>query len=292
MLIDSHVHTHYSHGDSEVYKIVQDAIQEGLDGVGFAEHFHYDFFNDIGLPTVGGKEVEGTVFENFKMYYKAVEKAKEDYGDKIKILLGVEVDFLESKKYEIKKALEAKPFLNDRKEKNPEREFEFDFIMGSTHFIGDPLKYFSDYKKNGDDWLIEEYFNSIKNSIKSGLFDLVAHPELIKYFIDKNFDYYSSYIEEVVDLLSEYKVAVDLNTDHLRNSKTDKIEKERLNPGVEMLSMCKEKDIPLVIGSDAHSPKKLANNFSETIKLLKYVGIETLFYLEKRKLFDYKIINI
>ncbi|MCD4761410.1 histidinol-phosphatase HisJ family protein [bacterium] len=289
MLIDSHIHTHYSHGDSEVYKIVQDAIKKGLDGIGFAEHFHYDFFNDIGLPTVEGREVKGTVFENFKMYYKTVERAKEKYGDKIKILLGVEVDFLEDKKDEIKKALEIKPFLNDYKEEGPERKFEFDFIMGSAHFIGSPLKYFSDYKEKGDDWMIEEYFSSIKNAIKSGLFDVIGHPELIKYFIDKNFNYYSKHIEEIVDLLLKNNVAIDLNTDYLRNSKTGKIEKERLNPGLEMLAMCKEKNVPLVIGSDAHSPKKLANNFSDTFEILKDIGIKTLYYFEKRKLFDYKI---
>lgn len=289
MLIDSHIHTHYSHGDSEVYKIVQDAIKKGLDGIGFAEHFHYDFFSDIGLPTVAGREVDGTVFDNFKLYYKTVEKAKEEYKNKIKILLGVEIDFLEFKKDEIKKALEIKPFLNDYKEERPERKFEFDFIMGSAHFIGSPLKYFSDYKEKGDDWMIEEYFSSIKNAIKSGLFDVIGHPELIKYFIDKNFNYYSKHIEEIVDLLLKNNVAIDLNTDYLRNSKTGKIEKERLNPGLEMLAMCKEKSVSLVIGSDAHSPKKLANNFSDTFEILKDIGIKTLYYFEKRKLFDYKI---
>ena len=184
---------------------------------------------------------------------------------------------------------EIKPFLNDYKEEGPERKFEFDFIMGSAHFIGSPLKYFSDYKEKGDDWMIEEYFSSIKNAIKSGLFDVIGHPELIKYFIDKNFNYYSKHIEEIVDLLLKNNVAIDLNTDYLRNSKTGKIEKERLNPGLEMLAMCKEKNVPLVIGSDAHSPKKLANNFSDTFEILKDIGIKTLYYFEKRKLFDYKI---
>jgi len=289
MLIDSHVHTHYSHGDSEVNKVVRDAIQKELDGIGFSEHFHYDFFSDLGLPTVGGREVKGTNFENFKVYYNTVEKAREEYKDQLRILLGVEVDYLESKKDEIKKSLELKPFQDDYGETKPERKFEFDFIMGSSHFIGSPLKYFSDYKEKGDDWLIDEYFTSVKDCIKSGLFDIVAHPELIKYFIDKDFKYYSSYVEEVVKLLSEYHVAVDLNTDYLYNSKSDKIEKERLNPGVEMLVLCKEKNIPLVIGSDAHSPEKLAKYFSETFVYLKDMGIKELHYFEKRELKSYSI---
>ncbi|MCF7820229.1 MAG: histidinol-phosphatase HisJ family protein [Candidatus Pacebacteria bacterium] len=290
MIIDSHIHTHYSHGDSEVYRMVENAIKKGVDGIGFAEHFHYDFFSEMGLPTVGGREVEGTVFENFKMYYKTVEKAKEDYKGKIKITLGVEVDYLEAKKEDIKEALDVKPFINDYKEKNPDRKFEFDFIMGSAHFIGDPLKYFSDYKERGEDWLISEYFSLIKDSIKSDLFDVVGHPELIKYFIDKKFVNYSSHIEEIVGLLAKHKVAVDLNTDYLRNSKTGEIEEARLNPGLEMLFLCKEKNIPLIIGSDAHSSENIAKNFSETFKILKKLGINKFFYFKNRKLNEYSII--
>ncbi|MCK5416482.1 histidinol-phosphatase HisJ family protein [Candidatus Parcubacteria bacterium] len=289
MFIDSHVHTHYSHGDSEVYKVIKDAIEKGLDGVGFAEHFHYDFFNDLGLPTIAGKEMNGIVFENFKIYYKTVERAREEYKDKIKILLGVEVDYLEAKKYEIKESLDIRPFENDYKEENPKRKFEFDFIMGASHFIGNPLKYFSDYRDKGEDWMIEEYFQSIKDTIKSGLFDIIAHPEIIKYFINKDFNYYSQHIEDIVDLLVKYNVAIDLNTDYCLNKETKKFEKHRLNPSIETLVLCKEKDIPLVIGSDAHSPSKMTNNFTETFAVLKNIGIKNLFYFEKRKLIEYTI---
>lgn len=292
MIIDSHVHTHYSHGDSEVYKIVQDAISKGIDGIGFAEHFHYNYFGDIGLPTVGGREVDGTVFENFKKYYKTVEKAKKEYKDKIKILLGVEVDFLPDKKIEIQEALEIKPFINDYKEENAERKFEFDFIMGSSHFLGDPLKYFSDYKEKGEDWMIEEYFKLVKSSIESDIFDIIAHPEIIKYFINKDFSYYGHHIEDIIKLLSKRGVAIDLNTDYSNSTNLNIFEKTRLNPGIETLSLCKENGIPLVIGSDAHSPGKIAKNFNETYVILRDLGVKKLFYFENRKLVDYSIDKI
>ena len=289
MIIDSHVHTHYSHGDSEVCRIVTEAIKKDIDDIGFSEHFHYDFFSDLGLPTVGGREVNGTLFDNFKLYYNAVIKAMDDFKDKINIRVGAEVDFLESRATQIRAALDEKPFLHDYKEKNPDRKFEFDFIMGATHFVGQPLKYFSDYKEQGDDWMIDEYFKSIEACIKSGIFDIIAHPETVKYFIDKGFGYYRERIEIIVDLLSKHNVAIDVNTDYMKNPINNKIEMERINPGIEMLTMCKEKNIPMVLGSDAHTPNKLANNFDYALAGLKKIGIKELHYFKNRKLISYEI---
>lgn len=289
MIIDSHVHTHYSHGDCEIYKVASEAIERKMDGVGFSEHFHYDFFSDLGLPTVAGNKVEGTSFDNFKRYYNAAKKAKDDFGDKIKVGVGVEVDFLGSKVAQIKEALGTRPFLHDYKEKNPERKFEFDFIMGAVHFIGQPLKYFSDYKDKGDDWMIDEYFKSIESCIKSGIFDIVAHPEIIKYFVAKDFKYYGSRVETIVKLLSQYNVAVDVNTDYMKNPVTNEIEIGRINPGPEMLQLCNARGIPLVIGSDAHSSNKLANNFDQALDALKGIGIKKLHYFENRNCIEYKI---
>lgn len=155
--------------------------------------------------------------------------------------MGVEVDYLEVKKETLKKSLNGQPFLNDYKEENPKRHYDFDFIMGATHFIGMPLKYFSDYKDKGNSWIIDTYFTAIKNCIKSELFDIVAHPDLIKFFISKKEKDYFSYLEEVVGLLDKHKVAVDVNTDYMKNSKTGLVDKERIMPSPKILKMCHEK---------------------------------------------------
>ena len=129
MIVDSHVHTHYCHGNSEVYRVVLEAIKKNIDNLGFSEHFHYDFFSDLGLPTIAGNKVTGTLLKDFKKYYDTVKVAKNDFKDKIKIRVGVEVDYLKIREEKTKEAL---------------KEFDFDFIMGAVHFIGEPLKYFSD----------------------------------------------------------------------------------------------------------------------------------------------------
>ncbi|MDO8570316.1 MAG: histidinol-phosphatase [Candidatus Daviesbacteria bacterium] len=288
MIFDSHVHTHYSHGDSEVYRVILGAIKKNIQGVGFSEHFHYNYFSDTGWPTINGNEVKGTVSENFQLYYTAAQKAKEEFKDKINILVGVEIDFLPGINKKIKAAIEEKVFKG-KSSTDQKKGYEFDFIMGSTHFLGQPLKYFTDYKTQGEDWLINEYFNSIEEAIKSKLFDIIAHPELIKYYIDKKFSDYRQRIETIVKLLAEYQVAVDVNTDYLLDPNVHTVEVSRMNPGVEMIKLCLKNNIPLVLGSDAHRPEKIALNFEQTIFFLKKLGVKKMYYIQNRKLIPYKI---
>lgn len=286
-IIDSHIHTHYSHGKSEIYEIINYALNQGIDNIGFSEHFHYDFLDKSEIPTVNGRPVEGTLKNNFKMYYKTLERAKKEFKNKINIRIGVEVDYVIGKDNEIKTSLNEMPFINDYKEENPERKYDFDFIMGATHFIGEDLKYFSDYKQRGDDWMLNEYFNSLKQSIKSGLFNIIAHPELIKFYIDADEKYYNDKLDEITDLLKEYELAIDVNTDYMKGDYFNNIEK--INPGILMLRMCKDKNIPLVLGSDAHQFNRIGNCFEEVKKIIKDIGIESLFYFQGKRPVEYEI---
>lgn len=270
MIIDSHLHTSCSHGTATVDEMVKESIKKGLSNIAFSEHFTYDhFINEEGVPTVQGRIVEGTTSKNFKQYCMEVNKANKLYKNKIKIRLGIEVDFIKGREREIRKSLES-------------QNTNFDFIMGAIHFIGKPLKYFTDYIE--EPWITNEYFGWLESSIKSKLFDIIAHPQLIQYYIDINNKEYGSYFERLADLLKTYKVAVDVNTD-LWGSKGTYQKKMELT----FLIKCKEKNIPLVLGSDAHSPEKIGNMFPAATKILKGVGIDRLYYFEKRHKIAYAI---
>lgn len=44
-----------------------------------------------------------------------------------------------------------------------------------------------------------------------------------------------------------------------------------------------DRDIPLLLGSDAHSPDKIAQGFNIIIGILKKIGINYVAHLRKRK---------
>lgn len=266
-MIDSHLHTNYSHGKSSLDEMILASIEKELENIGFAEHFIYDFFTENGLPTVQGRPVDGTPQLEFSKYCKEVRKAKNLYGKRIKIRLGVEVDYINGKEAEINKALLS-------------QNTEFDFVLGSIHFLGNPLKYFLDYIN--EPWIKNEYFSILESGINSGLFDIMAHPLLLQYYINIDKKEYKNISENITDLLKNKNVAIEINTDYFTSRDT-------LNPNIQMLKMCKKKKIPMVIGSDAHSAMKVAKCFPEVIQILKDIGIEKLYYFEKRKPIPYTI---
>ncbi|SRR3989339_22787 len=81
-----------------------------------------------------------------------------------------------------------------------------------------------------------------------------------------------------------------VNTDYMKDSKTGEVVKEMINPGIALIKLCKQKNIPLVLGSDAHRPQKIASNFPATMDLLNNLEIHNLFYLQGRKLQEYSIV--
>lgn len=276
--IDSHVHTHYSHGKAELLEMVLAAENLGVESLGFAEHFHYDYLRD-NLPTVQGRSVDGTPKTRLELFFNAFERAK--IQTKLPLRLGIEVDYFQEFEPEIKKSIE------DFSDKN------FDFVIGSVHFIGGKkYKFFDDYiKEKGDQWVVDKYFSLTKKLIISGLFDVVAHPELVKFSVDvQKIDQnrYKKDILEIIKLIEKQKIAVEINTSCISG---DKVEEylNTINPSPFFIKTCYEKNIPLIIGSDSHRPEKILYKFKEAKEVLNIIGVKKLFYLKERKLFSYKM---
>jgi histidinol-phosphatase (PHP family) len=59
---------------------------------------------------------------------------------------------------------------------------------------------------------------------------------------------------------------------------------KEVNPNIHMLVAMAERDIPVVIGSDAHEPKRVAADFDTAINILEEAGYTHLhFFLERQR---------
>ena len=56
-----------------------------------------------------------------------------------------------------------------------------------------------------------------------------------------------------------------------------------MNPGPEFLTMMKERDIPVVLGSDAHQPARVADRFSMALEMLEAAGYDKINSFEARQ---------
>jgi len=269
-IVDTHIHTFickHAEGTNEEY--ILDAIKKNIDVIGFSEHAPFFGIDD---------EHRGSEKDTLK-HLNELKKLKEKYKDQIKILIGLEMDYLPSKEKQIRE------YLKDK---------ELDYIMGSVHFATDKtLIEIYEKKRVYTEKIFNEYFEMLEKAVKSNLFNCLSHPDLILITGMESELFYEK-IKKVIMTMKEHKIAYEINTsgyfktryDH----KTNDLEPTtKIMPDFKAIKFAADNNIPLSIGSDSHSPNNLTRYFEKTRNKLKELGINTLSYFENKKRIDYKI---
>ena len=153
-----HTHT-YRSGHSEYVsdeEILETAKQMGFTSLGFSEHIPNP---NLVLPDEDNRMLLSEVDE----YIASINKLKQDNPD-MTILLGFEAEFDPMKE----------SFLGDMRE-------QVDYMILGQHFVTRGLQNVS--AKNNPNYPIE-YANMVSKAIDSGIFDIVAHPDLFMQFRD------------------------------------------------------------------------------------------------------------
>ncbi|MCD8213340.1 MAG: histidinol-phosphatase, partial [Campylobacter sp.] len=156
MKIDLHNHTYLcKHAVGGIDEYIEAAIACKTEIFGFSDHNPMKF-----------DEAYRMGFEQMDKYENTVLEARENFKDKIKILLAYEVDFLEG-------------FMDDRIFAR-----KVDYFIGSVHFIGgwgfDNPEFIGEYKNKDIDKIWQDYFECVKHLAKCGKFEIVGHFDLMK----------------------------------------------------------------------------------------------------------------
>lgn len=200
--------------------------------------------------------------EQMDEYLELVEKLREDYADQLDVRLGLEADYYVGYEKWVEEQLDAHPFH---------------YVLGSVH------PQLPEYKR--DHWVDDPlenqklYFNNLADAAETGLFDSLAHPDLIKNETpyDWDLDKIMPSIRQALDRIAATGIAMELNT-----SGADKIVPE-MNPCPEMLAEMFERGIPVTIGADAHSPYRVADRFEQALEQLARVGYSEISVFFERK---------
>ena len=272
-MIDLHCHTKYSrHGTGEIRDYVSSAAQKGIAVLGFSEHlpFPSGFHDPIGDAAM--------LPECLPQYLKDVEDAKNN--SQIVVLSGSEVDFMPEFLDETKRALEG---------------LKLDYRIGSVHFIdGWNFDHSNEYfrgilekkYKGRVKKLINDYFDLVEGAVRSGLFDIVGHLDLIKKFnkdgmyFNEMEDYYRTRAIDILDLIKRNGLVVEINTAGMDKKVGIQY------PSRWILRRCHENGIPITMGSDAHKPEEAGRYFDMIKLMLKEIGYEKLVYFHERVIKD------
>ncbi|MEI6810142.1 MAG: PHP-associated domain-containing protein, partial [bacterium] len=82
--------------------------------------------------------------------------------------------------------------------------------------------------------------------------------------------------QPVLDRIAAAGMAVELNTGGLRKPV------EEIYPSALLLSLIREREIPICFGSDAHEPGHVGMDFDKALRLAKDVGYTTFVKFRKR----------
>ena len=243
ILYETHLHPplcKHAKGEPEEYAAV--AEQRGLKGIIVTCH----------NPTNNGWAPQVRMsLDQFDDYIAMVERARQAWAGRVDVRLGLESDYAPG----MESWLEKLHGLAD-----------FHHILGSVHA---PLPDYKDRYLNGDIVAFQRlYFEHLAMAAESGLFDTLAHPDLVKNVAPSEWklERVLDDIRRALDRIAVTGVAMELNTSGLNKAIRE------MNPGRTILAEMQRRHIPVVVGADAHEPGRVAANFGDALDLLQDVG--------------------
>jgi len=167
---------------------------------------------------------------------------------------------------------------------------DFDYVVGSVHFLREESIDMDDCSvwdsnpahPHSAEQIWERYFHTLAAAARSGLFDILAHPDLIKVWGPAHPDRpmpegdLRRYYEPAIEAIAETQIAVEVSTAGLRKPVHE------LYPAQAFLEMCVDAGAPVALSSDAHRPQDVGADYDQALELLDRVGITELCVFERR----------
>jgi histidinol-phosphatase (PHP family) len=186
--------------------------------------------------------------------------------------LGIEADFVPGGEDRMANLLEAR---------------DFDYVIGSVHFLREGAVDMDEYsvwnsgptRPRSAEEVWRRYFQTIGESARSGLFDVVAHPDLVKYWGDgarRPQGDLRRYYELAIDGIAESGVAVEVSTAGLRKPAGE------LYPAPAFLQMALDAGARVALSSDAHRPQDVGADYEQALAVLDQLGVRELCVFDRR----------
>ena len=255
VLYESHCHTmlcKHAFGTTDEYAAV--ALARGLKGITFTCH--------CPLPDGFSASVRMTP-EQYDDYVAMVYATREKFSGKLDVRLGLESDYYPG----------VEPWLEKLHAREP-----LSHVLGSVHYqVGDYRKLFY----TGDTFSYQQlYYEHLAQSAETGLYDTLAHPDLIKNESPAEWDFQriQPFIARSLDRIAATGVAMELNTSGVQKSLPE------MNPSPSQLLMMRERNIPVVIGADAHVANRVGDGYVKALRLLETAGYsEVSFFIDRQR---------
>jgi histidinol-phosphatase (PHP family) len=272
VLTDYHVHLrpdeegstaerYFTQANAERYLEV--AAERGIEELGVAEHIH--------------RFVQSLEIWSHPWYRHWAHDDIDEYVEFLRasgLKAGIEADYLPGSEDRVANLLEAR---------------DWDYVVGSIHFLSDHALDLHG-EPDWEDWNIwrhgkpehiwARYFETLGEAARTGMFDILAHPDLVKVFAGQvrvpDGDLRRFY-DRAMDGIADSDVAIEVSTAGLRKPVGE------IYPAPAFLEMCLEAGRPVALSSDAHHPEHLGYEYERAVKLLGDLGVGEIAVFERRE---------
>ncbi len=246
------------HAEGAPFEYAEHAIKMGLEEIGFSDHAPFVVRE---LPGITMKH------EELPDYYRMIEEVRAKYQNQLRIKIAIEADFVPG--YEDK----TKALLDD---------YPYDYVIGSVHYIKNWGFDNPDERNKWDDQSINavycDYYELLRQSAESGLYDIIAHPDLVKKFGHRATEDILEEIEKTANTFKQCGVAIEINTSGLRKPVKE------MYPALSNLKIYAKAGVPLTFGSDSHQPTDVGCDFDKALALAKEAGYTEYVLFKNRKI--------
>jgi len=271
---DYHLHTPYcGHAHGEIIEYVERAIFLGLKEIGFSDHLGRYYLTPAQLK----KNWEwGMRLHNLPKYFNDITALQKQFEGRIKIRVGLEIDYIEGAEDAALKILDTLPF---------------DYAICSIHCLPSlGWKHIAHYTKVNPAVIYKEYFKAAHAAVSSNCFQSLAHLDFLWRYVDCVTDELKGIalkgVERIVKAASKNKTALEINSNGFFHASNDSAGAELYSFFLDQISTHKP---ALTIGSDAHEPENVGWLFEDIYKAVKSKGINTILGFEQKKSFAFEI---
>ena len=195
-----------------------------------------------------------------------LELARAAAANRIPVRMGLEVDWFDG----------GTPWIHELAEMAP-----WDYFIGGVHYLGswnfDNPALVTGFSSLGIEASWDRYWQLFADAARSGCFDIMAHPDLIKKFGHRPSGDLDRWYVPAITALADSGVAIEINTAGLFKDVAE------MYPAPRFLELARAADIPLTINSDAHAPEECGRAFSAAVSLAKAAGYTELARFSARK---------
>lgn len=240
-------------------RYVEAAARAGVTDLGCAEHM-YRFTE--ALDVWRHPFWDEWAIDDLDLYCDAVSASP--------IKLGIEADYVLGAEDRIANLLSGRPF---------------EYVVGSVHFIGDKSLDTEEYTVwdggSDPDEVWRRYFETLAHAARAGLFDILAHPDLVKVWgragrlpsRDPRFFY-----EPAIEAIAESGITVEVSTAGLRKGAAE------IYPSPAFMEMCVDAGATFALSSDAHDPDQIGFRYEDALSFLADHEVTELAVFEGREL--------